>query len=100
MIIDDTQTILIQPNCSANVFSRHVVIDVDNEKPAKEDAEAPSPAAETPKIVDPVLLSVFGHRFMSIAEQVRKNGRNYTHGSELTCPDGPHTPEDVCFCVN
>lgn len=65
MIIDKTQTLLIQPECIATVLSRHVVIDIVDEK-----ATETSSNSITPRIVDPVLLSVFGHRFMSIAEQV------------------------------
>lgn len=67
MIIDNTQTILVQPNCTANIFSRHVVIDVDTEQ-VKTRAGTVSPVS-SPTSVDPILLSVFGHRFMSIAEQ-------------------------------
>lgn len=67
MIIDNTQTILVQPNCTANIFSKHVLIDVGSGQ-AKTQAETVSPAS--PTSVDPILLSVFGHRFMSIAEQM------------------------------
>ncbi|KAF2147617.1 putative 5-oxoprolinase [Myriangium duriaei CBS 260.36] len=60
LLIDDTQTILIDPTSTAFVGQEHVVIKVDSMK------------LETINIdhVDPVKLSVFGHRFMSIAEQM------------------------------
>ena len=72
MVIDNTQTILIQPECTAIVCSRHVVIEVASQSNTEDSSETTT--LESPKcspdIVDPVLLSVFGHRFMSIAEQM------------------------------
>jgi 5-oxoprolinase (ATP-hydrolysing) len=60
MIIDKTQTLLIQPECIATILSRHVVIEISDEK-------VPEASSDpiTPRVVDPVLLSVFGHRFTS-----------------------------------
>lgn len=63
LIIDKTQTIVVTPNASARILSAHVVIDL---------------AAPTTKVakdldtssVDPIKLSIFAHRFMSIAEQM------------------------------
>lgn len=60
IIIDNTQTILIEPRSKASVLSEHILILVEQEK---------KPELST-KIVDPIQLSVFGHRFMSIAEQM------------------------------
>ena len=84
MLIDNTQTILVLPGCTANVFSHHVVIDVPKSAGRMAEINAGEANAvdtdattdvvmSAPSLidVDPVLLSVFGHRFMSIAEQVR-----------------------------
>lgn len=62
MIIDDTQTILITPNATATALKQHVVIDIDTSVSGKDLASGP--------VLDPVQLSVFGHRFMGIAEQM------------------------------
>lgn len=63
MILDETQTIVIEPRCTAHVGPSHVVIDVysDRETETAKDVE---------ERVDPIQLSVFAHRFMSIAEQM------------------------------
>lgn len=60
MIIDNTQTIVVSPGCEARVLSSHIVIDVKTPQITKTNAQT----------VDPVQLSVFSHRFMSIAEQM------------------------------
>ena len=60
LIIDATATIVIEPNCSAVVTSEHIVGFVGAQKHSK----------PTSTEMDPILLSVFGHRFMSIAEQM------------------------------
>ncbi|ODQ81155.1 hypothetical protein BABINDRAFT_160555 [Babjeviella inositovora NRRL Y-12698] len=60
VILDATQTILIEPHSTANILKEHVLVTV--EKEAKKDISR--------VVVDPVQLSVFGHRFMSIAEQM------------------------------
>lgn len=62
MVIDKTQTIVITPNAIATTLQEHIVIDIDNAKSAKMTQNAPT--------LDPVQLSVFGHRFMGIAEQM------------------------------
>ena len=62
MMLDKTQTIVLDAGSQGTVLSNHVVIDlVDLERKR----------ADT-KVVDSILLSVFGHRFMSVAEQVSK----------------------------
>ncbi len=63
IIIDNTQTIVVVPGSHARILSSHVVIDVAEEKSqqSQEDQEL---------VVDPIRLSIFGHRFMSIAEQM------------------------------
>ncbi|KAF5016098.1 hypothetical protein F66182_12329, partial [Fusarium sp. NRRL 66182] len=59
MIIDATQTIVVDPASEATVLDEHVVIDLL-------DAETKKISADE---VDPIQLSVFSHRFMSVAEQ-------------------------------
>ncbi|RSL84839.1 hypothetical protein CEP52_016327 [Fusarium oligoseptatum] len=63
VIIDDTATVVVAPKCKARVLSSHIIIDVEAQNPSKADALT----------VDPVQLSVFGHRFMSIAEQMGRS---------------------------
>ncbi|KAF4464230.1 hydantoinase B oxoprolinase [Fusarium albosuccineum] len=63
VIIDDTQTVVVAPKCNARVLTSHIIIDVEAQHTAKVDALT----------VDPVQLSVFGHRFMSIAEQMGRS---------------------------
>lgn len=61
MLADGTQTIVVAPIASALVTETHVIIDiVDNRK---------DESHETLE-VDPIMLSIFGHRFMAIAEQM------------------------------
>jgi 5-oxoprolinase (ATP-hydrolysing) len=61
MIIDNTQTIVIIPEAEARILTSHVVIDITTSKTQTAVADLGP---------DPVQLSVFGHRFMSIAEQM------------------------------
>lgn len=60
IIVDDTQTIVVDPNVQATILSRHIVLDL------------PSTAFRQLSLsrVDPISLSILGHRFMSIAEQM------------------------------
>ncbi|EGV66384.1 5-oxoprolinase [Yamadazyma tenuis ATCC 10573] len=63
LVLDSTQTLLVDPNSVLTVLPRHVVVDldynsIDTNKNLSIDA------------VDPVQLSVFSHRFMSIAESM------------------------------
>ncbi|OJD35379.1 5-oxoprolinase (atp-hydrolyzing) [Diplodia corticola] len=60
MILDSTQSILLVPGTEAKILSAHVVIDVP--RIAKTNASSTT--------VDPIALSTFSHRFMSIAEQM------------------------------
>lgn len=102
MIIDNTQTIVVVPNARARILTSHVVIDL---------AEAKSRAASTDlatQAVDPVKLSIFSHRFMSIAEQMGRTlqktslSLNIKERLDFSCaifsPDGelvanaPHVP--------
>jgi 5-oxoprolinase (ATP-hydrolysing) len=97
LIIDKTSTIAVQPGCMAVVTSEHVVITIGDIKTKSIGHE-----------VDPVMLSVFGHRFMSIAEQMGKTlqktsiSTNIKERLDFSCalfgPDGglvanaPHIP--------
>ncbi|KAF4982984.1 hypothetical protein FZEAL_1504 [Fusarium zealandicum] len=60
MIIDKTQTIVVDHLSKAIILPEHVILEVDK-------ADQQSVTTDT---VDPVQLSVFGHRFMTVAEQM------------------------------
>ncbi|KAJ5084303.1 hypothetical protein NUU61_008882 [Penicillium alfredii] len=62
ILADDTQTIVVTPAASALLTKSHVVINI-----GESDASPPKISTDT---VDPILLSVFSHRFMAIAEQM------------------------------
>ncbi|KAL3958123.1 hypothetical protein ACCO45_008701 [Purpureocillium lilacinum] len=66
IILDQTQTILVQPAWSATCLSRHLVLE-------KEVGLKNASQLENDDFVDPIQLSVFGHRFMSIAEQMGRS---------------------------
>lgn len=61
VIIDKTQTLVIIPGAEARILTSHVVIEINASKTS---------TAYASLTVDPIQLSVFGHRFMSIAEQM------------------------------
>ncbi|WVQ85372.1 hypothetical protein IAT38_007537 [Cryptococcus sp. DSM 104549] len=60
IILDATQTILLHPQNTARVLKDHVYVDV---------GLGPKKQLST-DIIDPIQLSIFGHRFMGIAEQM------------------------------
>ncbi|KAJ5654151.1 hypothetical protein N7490_001154 [Penicillium lividum] len=62
MIIDNTQTIVVEPNATATILARHVILNVQSSKKQTDDAT----------VVDPIKLSIFGHRFMSVADQMSR----------------------------
>lgn len=62
ILFDETQTILVEPDWVATALPEHVLIDLAEKKVVKAVLDA--------EHVDPVHLSVMGHRFMSIAEQM------------------------------
>ncbi|KAL2012065.1 hypothetical protein VTN00DRAFT_4783 [Thermoascus crustaceus] len=69
IILDKTQTIVVQPSASATILDKHVAIEVSNStKAASTDNPQDSPVSID--VIDPVQLAVFGYRFMSIAEQM------------------------------
>ena len=60
ILLDDISTILVEPACTAAITgSGDVIITVGESK-----------ASEITTALDPVQLSIFSHRFMSIAEQM------------------------------
>ncbi|KAG9774970.1 hydantoinase B/oxoprolinase, partial [Aureobasidium melanogenum] len=63
LIIDKTQTIVVLPNAIANVLESCVVID-------QETSTTTVDKALVNDEFSPIQLSIFGHRFMSIAEQM------------------------------
>ncbi|KAK0453995.1 5-oxoprolinase [Desarmillaria tabescens] len=102
IILDATQTIVVTPSAVAMVLDDHVVVDID---PENVDSEGKT---DDPLAVDPIRLSVFGHRFMSIAEQMGRTLQktsvsvNIKERLDFSCalfdPDGrlvanaPHVP--------
>lgn len=64
MIIDQTQTILVEPNFHAYVINDLVVLE------HTEDHTHPSEINTAGSEINPIQLSVFAHRFMGIAEQM------------------------------
>lgn len=62
ILADATQTIVVPPGSSALLTKTHVVINI-----GESDGHPPQISTAT---VDPILLSVFSHRFMAIAEQM------------------------------
>jgi len=62
IIADGTQTIVVTPSAYALVIKTHVVINIG-------ESDGQDKKVDTKK-VDPILLSIFAHRFMAIAEQM------------------------------
>lgn len=99
IIIDNTQTIIIVPDAEAKILSSHVIIDL---------VEKTEHAEEGELFVDPIKLSIFGHRFMGIAEEMGRTlqktsiSLNIKERLDFSCaifsPDGelvanaPHVP--------
>lgn len=102
IIIDATQTIVVVPGAVAKILTSHVVIDLLNLPSNKAEDD------EAAMTVDPIRLSIFGHRFMSIAEQMGRTlqktslSLNIKERLDFSCaifgPDGdlvanaPHVP--------
>ena len=68
IIADGTQTIVVTPEASALVIRTHVVINIG-------DIDSMDKKVNT-KEVDPIMLSIFAHRFMAIAEQMGRALQN------------------------
>jgi 5-oxoprolinase (ATP-hydrolysing) len=61
IIADGTQTIIVTPGATALILATHVVINI---------GDGSVTSKPSTKQVDPILLSIFAHRFMAIAEQM------------------------------
>lgn len=100
IVLNNNLTILVEPHCDATIsFGGHVVLTVTQDDSTSK--------AESSKL-DPILLSIFSHRFMSIAEQMGKTlqrtsvSTNIRERLDFSCalfgPDGglvanaPHIP--------
>ncbi|KAF9585364.1 hypothetical protein BGW38_002703 [Lunasporangiospora selenospora] len=97
IIMDANSAILVHPFCSALVTSNTVVITIGDSQKSKVTTE-----------MDPIMLAVFGNRFMSIAEQMGRTlqktaiSTNIKERLDFSCalfgPDGglvanaPHIP--------
>ncbi|KAF2664480.1 5-oxoprolinase [Microthyrium microscopicum] len=62
ILADGTQTIVITPDASALIIDTHVVINIG-------DSSTHDTKIDTSHL-DPIMLSIFAHRFMAIAEQM------------------------------
>lgn len=60
IIVDDTQTIVVTPSSTARIFQSHIILDISS----------PTLGQRFEGVIDPIQLSIFGHRYMSIAEQM------------------------------
>lgn len=63
LIIDNTQTVLVEPKSTSHMLNEYILITVEGKEEVNNDQL---------EGVDPIQLSVFAHRFMSIAEQMGK----------------------------
>lgn len=61
IILDNTQTILVPPGATALILNSRICLRVGG---------GPTKKNTSLDVIDPVLLSIFGHRFMTIAEQM------------------------------
>ncbi|KAL2005272.1 hypothetical protein VTN00DRAFT_2482 [Thermoascus crustaceus] len=62
ILADGTQTLVVTPGSTALILETHMVINI---------GEAQIQEAKTStSVVDPIMLSIFAHRFMAIAEQM------------------------------
>ena len=64
ILADGTQTIVVTPGSTALIIETHVVINIGDEE-LKDRSKL-----DTTTEVDPIMLSIFAHRFMAIAEQM------------------------------
>ncbi|CAM1506605.1 Fc.00g062460.m01.CDS01 [Cosmosporella sp. VM-42] len=113
LILDKTLTILVVPGSTATITESCVVIDLETAAPmavpiSSSTQEKPQANATAVKEVSPIQLSIFGHRFMSIAEQMGRTlqktavSTNIKERLDFSCalfsPDGglvanaPHVP--------
>lgn len=111
LILDKTLTILVVPESTATITDSSVVIDLEGNNPSGKPAFSiakPVQAHGADQEVSPIQLSIFGHRFMSIAEQMGRTlqktavSTNIKERLDFSCalfsPDGglvanaPHVP--------
>ncbi|KAF3768783.1 hypothetical protein M406DRAFT_250695 [Cryphonectria parasitica EP155] len=69
LIIDETQTILVEPAFKAVILSHHVVLEKLLQNGGRPIQTIDSSEAQD-GVENPIQLSVFAHRFMAIAEQM------------------------------
>lgn len=68
LLLDETQTILVEPQFRTYILPNHVVIDkIEQENKVERHTGDEIPDDDA---ISPIQLSVFAHRFMSIAEQM------------------------------
>ncbi|KAL2855962.1 Hydantoinase B/oxoprolinase-domain-containing protein [Aspergillus pseudoustus] len=63
LIIDATQTIFVEPQWQACILAEHMILE-------RREAKLASPSEIETQELSPIQLSIFSHRFMSIAEQM------------------------------
>ncbi|WRT69927.1 uncharacterized protein IL334_006918 [Kwoniella shivajii] len=63
IIVDSTQTIVVEPSARATILKEHVILRLN-------DAESEKNETQEELSTDPIMLAVFANRFMSIAEQM------------------------------
>ncbi|KAJ2977933.1 hypothetical protein NUW58_g7658 [Xylaria curta] len=66
VLADSTQTIVVTPNATGLILQTHVIISLEADS---NNDESQKPEASQ-REVDPIMLSIFSHRFMAIAEQM------------------------------
>jgi len=70
IIADGTQTNLIPPNGKALVLKTHLFVTLTKSLEMKHEKKQTEKEASKEITIEPVLLSIFSHRFMDIAEQM------------------------------
>ena len=107
MIVDENQTVVVQPDTTAYILESCILMDLDQAE-THVDCSLSEQASVESIPIDPVRLSIFGHRFMSIAEQMGRTlqktsvSTNIKERLDFSCalfsPDGglvanaPHVP--------
>ncbi|KAH7029893.1 hydantoinase [Microdochium trichocladiopsis] len=116
LVLDNTQTLLVVPGTVATILESSVMIDLEDEQQSAQVEQAGVQTSEDE--VNPIKLSIFSHRFMSIAEQMGRTlqktavSTNIKERLDFSCalfsPDGglvanaPHVPVhlgSMQFCV-
>lgn len=70
LIIDSTQTIFVEPEFHAFILPEHIVLENTSQKNGTHQDPGRSDSQTSTDSVNPIQLSIFSHRFMSIAEQM------------------------------